>query len=260
MLSSMLLAPLLLNTDMAEASIIKKGMVVFVAGATGKTGQRIVRQLSQQGFTVLAATRDNKKAKKLFGNDSNIQLVNYDLFDSESIAKAMRGADAVVSALGYSGFNLGEYKKVDLTGNGNLIEAAQKAGILKFVLLTSLLTNGRAVGQEDNGNFKFLNLFGGVLDNKHEAEKLLRGSGLEWTIVRPGGLSNDTPEQIGNIYFSKEDTLFGLDGDPGREISRDSVAAVMVEALQQDAAKNKVVEIVAGKNLPKISKEKWFDL
>lgn len=59
---------------------------VFVAGATGNTGQRVVRQLSQQGFVVLAGTRDNKKAEKLFGSDDSIQLVNFNLFDSECVA------------------------------------------------------------------------------------------------------------------------------------------------------------------------------
>lgn len=260
LLSSVLLMPLLGNVSVATASPIKKGAKVFVAGATGNTGQRVVRQLSEQGFTVLAGTRDNKKAEKLFGDDNSIQLVNFNLFDTESIAKAISGADAVVSALGYSGFNPGGFKDVDLTGNVNLIEAAKRAGVSKFVLLTSLLTNAKAAGQGDNPNYKFLNLFGGVLDNKLEAEKALRASGLEWTIVRPGGLSNETPENIGNIYVSKEDTLFGRDEDPGRSISRDSVASVMVEALQQSAAEGKVVEIVAGKNLPKLSKDKWFKI
>lgn len=78
-----------------------------------------------------------------------------------SIAKAIGGADAVVSALGYSGFNPKGFKDVDLTGNENLIEGAKKAGVSKFVLLTSLLTNAKASGQADNPNYKFLNLFGG---------------------------------------------------------------------------------------------------
>ena len=78
-----------------------------------------------------------------------------------SIAKAIGKADAVVSALGYSGFNPRGYKDVDLTGTVNLVEGAKMAGVKKFVLLTSLLTNAKAVGQADNPNYKFLNLFGG---------------------------------------------------------------------------------------------------
>lgn len=48
-----------------------------------------------------------------------------------------------------------------------------------------------------------------VLDNKLEAEKVLRSSGLDWTIVRPGGLSNEAAQNLGNLYVSREDTLFG---------------------------------------------------
>jgi hypothetical protein len=52
----------------------------------------------------------------------------------------------------------GQYKQVDGVGTVNLIEAAKKAGVKKFVLLTSLLTNAKAIGQGDNPNYKFLNV------------------------------------------------------------------------------------------------------
>ena len=56
-----------------------------------------------------------------------------------------------------------------------------------------------------------------MLDNKLEAEKLLRSSGLDWTIVRPGGLSNEAAQNLGNLYVSREDTLFG--GGPAPAIT-----------------------------------------
>lgn len=77
----------------------------------------------------------------------------------------------------------------------------QAKGISKFVLVTSLLTNAKAVGQQDNKNYVFLNLFGGVLDAKLEAEKYLRASGLNYTIVRPGGLAKETPEEVSGGSF-----------------------------------------------------------
>jgi hypothetical protein len=48
--------------------------------------------------------------------------------------------------------------------------------------------------------------------------------GLTWTIVRPGGLSNEPPAEVGNLVVGKEDTLFGLPDDPGRAVSRDTVS------------------------------------
>lgn len=52
----------------------------------------------------------------------------------------------------------GQYKAVDLEGTVNVINAAKEAGVKKFVLLTSLLTNAKAIGQADNPNYKFLNV------------------------------------------------------------------------------------------------------
>lgn len=90
--------------------------------------------------------------------------------------------------------------------------------------MSSLLTNAPAVGQKDNPNYRFLNLFGGVLDHKLVAEKYLKSSGLTYTIVRPGGLSNEPADKIGQLVVGQEDTLFGLQDDPGRQISRDTVS------------------------------------
>jgi hypothetical protein len=56
------------------------------------------------------------------------------------------------------------------------------------------------------------------------AERYLRASGLRYTIVRPGGLRSEPPSEVGRLIVSKEDSLFGLDTDPGRAISRDTVS------------------------------------
>ena len=62
-----------------------------MAGATGNTGRRVVQQLSQQGFTVLAGTRDEKKAQSLgFSQDKNIQTVKFNLFDPECASLTQR--------------------------------------------------------------------------------------------------------------------------------------------------------------------------
>ncbi|KAL3146614.1 hypothetical protein ABBQ32_000846 [Trebouxia sp. C0010 RCD-2024] len=157
---------------------------VFVAGATGNTGKRVVQQLSGKGIKVLAGTRDPKKAEGLGWGDT-VKLVTADVTsDATELAAAMKGADAVICAIGSSGFNPKGPRTVDYEGTLHLVDAAKRAGVKKFVLMSSLLTNGRDAGQGTNPNFVVLNLFGGVLDQKLKAEKYLRGSGLDWTIVR----------------------------------------------------------------------------
>ena len=123
-------------------------------------------------------------------------------------------------------------------------------GVKKFVLVSSILTNGRAWGQANSPGFQITNAFGGVLDEKIEAERALRASGLDFTIVRPGGLKATPP--TGELIVAKEDTL------NAGEVSRDLVADVCVAALFDGKSTNKVVEIIEGDGSPKLPESKWF--
>lgn len=100
----------------------------------------------------------------------------------------------------------------------------------------SILTNGRSWGQEKSPGFVVTNAFGNVLDEKIVAENYLRASGMDYTIVRPGGLKAKLPS--GELIISKEDTL------NSGEISRDLVADVCVASISDRKASNKVLEII----------------
>eukprot|EP00227_Mantoniella_beaufortii_P003622 CAMPEP_0197613720 /NCGR_PEP_ID=MMETSP1326-20131121/59163_1 /TAXON_ID=1155430 /ORGANISM="Genus nov. species nov., Strain RCC2288" /LENGTH=269 /DNA_ID=CAMNT_0043182585 /DNA_START=304 /DNA_END=1113 /DNA_ORIENTATION=+ len=236
--------------------------VVLVVGSTGATGRRLVGQLRAKGIAVRAGSRDLKKAQGLGLGASGAELVQLDVLDPASIDAAMAGVTAIICATGFTpsfNFKKDNPAQVDHKGTDNLVAAATKAGtVKKFVLVTSLLTNAKAVGQQDNDNYKFLNALGGILDEKLKAELNLRGSGLDYTIVRPGGLSNEPGDKVGNLIVRGEDTTFGLDTDPGREISRDDVAAVCVEALLDPRASNRVFEIVSSPDAPVLAVDKWF--
>ncbi|GLC35334.1 hypothetical protein PLESTM_000308800 [Pleodorina starrii] len=238
---------------------------VFVAGSTGNTGRRVVQQLRQAGFTVRAGVRSASKALALgFGADPGVEVVEADVTKGvDALVAAIGDAQAVVCATGAAGFGPNGAAQVDEQGTINLVDAALRSpgggGVRKFVLVSSLLTNAAAVGQGTNPNYVFLNLFGGVLDRKLKAEKYLRASGLNYTIIRPGGLSNEPESAVGNLIVSGEDTLFALETDPSRVISRDTVAAVAVQAvLQPEASRDKVLEVVASPAAPKLSPERWF--
>jgi len=252
-------ASILIYPQLAALPASADPITVFVAGSTGQTGRRVVLELRKRGFKVRAGVRDLRKAQSLgLAADGSVTLVEADVLKPEGLPAALAGAQYVICATGYNGFSPNGPTEVDEIGTKNLVDAAKQAGVTKFVLLTSLLTNAPAAGQADNPNYKFLNFFGGVLDHKLAAEKYLRASGLTWTVVRPGGLSNEPASKMGNLIVSGEDTLFGLDSEASREISRDTVAEVLVAALQQDAAQNKVVEIVASPNAPVVPEDKWF--
>jgi len=127
-------------------------------------------------------------------------------------------------------------KDVDWEGGKAAIDAAKAAGVSKVVMISSILTDAGAWGKRDSPGFQVTNVFGGVLDQKLVAEKYLRASGLDYTIVRPGGLKAQPP--TGDLQVYDENTL-----DSG-EISRDLVADVCVSALTDAKLKNKVVEII----------------
>lgn len=226
---------------------------VFVAGAAGNTGKRVVKELLSKGFKVRAGVRDVSKAKDVLPTNSNIELVVADVTDSpERLASAIGSVDAVICATGFrpSLFDPLASWKVDNLGTVNLVDACKKNGVSRFVLVSSLLTNGAAVGQVLNPAYVFLNIVGLTLIAKLQAEQYIRRSGINYTIVRPGGLRNEPPS--GNVVLQREDTLF--EGS----ISRDYVAQVAVEALQLQEASFKVVEVVARPDAPKKTFQELF--
>lgn len=240
--------------------------IVVVAGATGQTGRRILERLaSTPGASVVAAVRNIDKANKSLSESSTVvrgamvqkvgsidtagvELKQLDVAaDSvEAMAATLAGADKLVIAVGFVPGNPLKMSSaahaVDNVGTCKLIDAAKQAGVKKVVMVSSILTNGRAWGQEKSPGFQITNAFGQVLDEKIVAEKYLRASGIDYTIVRPGGLKAKPP--TGALQISGEDTL------NAGEISRDLVADVCVASLTDPNASNKVLEIVEDDGTP----------
>ncbi len=201
-------------------------MKVFVAGATGATGQRVVQILCDRQIAVRALVRDLEKARLLL--PAAVELVQGDVGATDTLATAMADCDAIICATGAKpSFDPTGPYQVDYIGTKNLVNAAKSQHIQKFVIVSSLCVSKL---------FHPLNLFWLILYWKQQGEDYLKNSGLTYTIVRPGGLKND--QTAGPLVMSKADTLF--DGS----IPRQKVAEVCVEALFQPAAEHKVVEII----------------
>jgi uncharacterized protein YbjT (DUF2867 family) len=210
--------------------LVKK---VLVAGATGGTGREIVNRLLLEGIAVRALVRDSSTANLPFG----VEIVTGDVYDYRTLPLALEGCDVVLCATGARpelSDPLGPYK-VDNVGTGNLAAAARNAGVKKFVLVSSIAADELLYP---------LNLAFGVLFWKKRGEEELQRSGLDYTIVRPGGLQNDADRRP--IVMEKANT-FGL--PPARKqagsILRSQVADLCVEAIVIPAASNKIVEVIA---------------
>jgi uncharacterized protein YbjT (DUF2867 family) len=201
---------------------------VFVAGATGATGSRVVKELVGRGVPVVALVRDSAAARAQL--PAGVTLVQGNVGDRASLQQAMAGCTAVICATGARpGFDPTGPYQVDYEGTKNLVDAAKANGIEQFVLVSSLCVSRF---------FHPLNLFFLVLYWKQQAEAYLQASGLTYTIVRPGGLKDDDSDRR-PLIMAPADTLF--EGS----VPRLKVAQTCVEALYQPQAKNKIVEVVA---------------
>ncbi len=205
-------------------------MRVLVAGATGKTGRHVVKQLIDQGVSVKALVRDQEKAKAILPTTTT--FVVGDVLRPDTFESALADCSVLICATGASPSldPTGPYK-VDFQGTKNLVDAAKKHNIEHFVLVSSLCASKF---------FHPLNLFWLVLYWKKQAENYLQSSGIDYTIVRPGGLKDE--DNSDSIIMSQADSLF--DGS----IPRQKVAQVCVAALSEPQAKSTIVEIVASPN------------
>ena len=205
--------------------------LVLVAGATGGTGSLVVAELQKQGYPVRAFVRSTAKAAERLGAD--VEAVAGDLKDTASIAAALDGVGAIINAAGAGGGGSGDNtpEKVDYEGARNLAEAALAAGVGHYVLVSS-----RGVTDDDH----YLNrMFDNVMLWKRRGEEAVAASGVPYTIVRPGGLSDD-PGGVQTIIFEQGDTR-----SQGIWNTRADVARVCVAALKHEAARNKIFEIHA---------------
>jgi len=214
-------------------------MKAFVAGATGRTGRHIVEGLTAKGIEVKALVRDRAKAETML--PSSVQLILGDVCQPNPWQNALSDCDVVFCATGATpSLDFTEPYRVDYEGTKNLVDAAQIHHIERLIFVSSLCVSEF---------FHPLNLFWLVLYWKKQAEKYIQASGLNYTIVRPGGLVDS--ESNDGIVIAGADTLF-----EGR-IRRRQVGEIAVEALFHPVTGSKILEVVAQ---PEVTPQDWGDL
>lgn len=211
----------------------------LVVGATGQTGRHIVKELVNKNIAVRALVRDTEQAKSILPQEA--ELVIGDVLKPETVEAAISGCDVLICATGAApSLDFTQPYQVDYEGTKNLVDVAKRNNCDRFIIVSSLCVSKF---------FHPLNLFWLVLYWKKQAEEYIQSSGLNYTIVRPGGLKNE--DNSDKIVMSSADTLF--EGS----IPRQKVAQVCVEAIFQPEANNKIVEIVAQ---PEAEVKSWEQL
>jgi uncharacterized protein YbjT (DUF2867 family) len=200
---------------------------VAIAGGHGKIALILGRLLAERGDTVRGLIRKPEQEADL--RAAGIEPTICDLENEGDVAAAVRGADAVVFAAG-AGPGSGDARKrtVDLGGAVKLIEAAKAEGISRYLIVSSINAD-KAPADGSEG-------FGAYLQAKFEADEALRASGLDYTIVRPGSLTDDPG--TGLVAAAPK-----LDVGP---IPRADVAAVFVACLDTPSTIGKSFDLIGG--------------
>lgn len=219
-----------------------KGTAVVIGG--GQSGAPVAQALLNEGYAVRVMMRDPARAR---GLPAGVEVIAGDATKPATLAAGFAGADYVISTIGAAcdpekPFPAGgSPADVDYQGIANLAGAAKQAGVRQFVLMSALGAGNTDPKAPLNA------ICGKVLEWKGRGEDALRGSGVAYTIVRPGGLYPfpGQPACVGGKV--------GLALYPGAEVRgpgalcRADVALVMVDALGNKSAIGKTVNVVGDK-------------
>lgn len=258
--------------------------LVLVAGATGGVGQLVVANLLSQGYRVRSLTRSAEKAEKMFAGKSEIVVGN--IREPETLSAATEGVTHVICATGTTALPSNRWdfqmdmganpleqaatwariyvdkafrdanarntpEAVDAVGVSNLIQATPK-DVQRFVFVSSC-----GVTRQDQFPYTLLNAFG-VLDAKQKGENALLRSGLPYSIIRPGQLTDGpyTSYDFNSLVKASTEGKLGVTIETGDKLngqtSRIDVAAACVACLESDAARNKAFEIVSKGDRPEV--------
>lgn len=194
-------------------------MNILIFGATGGTGRELVKQALELGHQTTALVRNPDKFTL---THANLTVLKGDILKPETLAPAVKGQDAVLSALGTT--NLG-VNTIISDGTKNIIHAMESVGVKRFIVET---TFGLA---ETKPYMNFL--FGwivvpfilkNVFADKEVQERYIMQSSLEWTIVRPTGLTNGAKTGVYQHGFKPDAAIRGT-------ISRADVAEFMLKQV-----------------------------
>lgn len=210
-------------------------MNVIVFGATGGTGNLVVQQALESGFEVSAFVRN---PKKLNIKNENLRIVQGDVLQQNSIDNFMNGQDAVICCLGMPPNKVGKLRS---EGTQNIINSMIKYGVSRLICQTSLgYADSKIV--LDFTPFVFRKIIVPYLLKKTfedhlQQENIIQKSNINWTIVRPGTLTNE--KQTGNYKsgFDYNDSTLKV------KISRADVADFLIKSIANQNTYNKVLGI-----------------
>jgi uncharacterized protein YbjT (DUF2867 family) len=206
-------------------------MNVAIAGGHGKVARALARLLVGRGDTVFGLIRKREHVDDLRADGTEPVLLDLEAAGPEQVAEAIKGADAVVFAAG-AGPGSGPERKltVDRDGAIKLLEAARSAGVPRYVIVSSVGAENPPGGDDD--------VFAVYLRAKAEADAAVVASDRDWTIVRPGMLTDEPGTGRARIQT-----------EPIRDsVTREDVAGVLDAVLHEPRSTGLTIYVVAGED------------
>lgn len=203
-------------------------MRVVIAGAHGQVARLLARRLVGQGHDVVGLVRDPAQLEDLAADGTHGIVCDLEAAETSEVAEHLRDADALVFAAG-AGPGSGAPRKetVDFGAAVRCLSATQVAGVPRYVMLSAMGTDDPP---RDDAVFSV------YLRAKARADRAVMESDRDWTVVRPGRLTDD--EARGTVTLARH--------VPRDEVPRDDVAAVLAAVLDDPATVGHVVEVVGG--------------
>ncbi|KDQ68905.1 SDR family oxidoreductase [Streptomyces halstedii] len=204
-------------------------MRIVIAGGHGQIAMRLERLLAARGDQAVGVIRDPKQSGDLQEAGAEPLVLDLESAGVEEVAEALRGADAVVFAAG-AGPNSGAERK-DTVDRGAAVlfaDAAERAGVRRYIVVSSMGADPDHSGDE---------VFDVYQRAKGQADAYVRSrANLDWTILRPGMLTNDAG--TGRVLLAVS---------TGRgPVPRDDVAAILLELLDTPATAGLTLELISG--------------
>ena len=203
-------------------------MRVAIAGGHGQIALRLAKIMSERGDEVVALIRNPDHADEVRNAGAEPAVVDLEHASEDEVANAINGSDAVVFAAGAGPGSGSERKEtMDYGGAVKLIAAAKQAGVGRYVIVSSMGADPDATGNDT---------FSVYLRAKGRADEAVRASGLDSTVVRPGGLTNDAG--TGRVRLGES--------LPRGQVTRDDVAAVLVAVLDSPSTIGRTADLIGG--------------
>jgi nucleoside-diphosphate-sugar epimerase len=202
---------------------------IFLAGASRGVGREIAKCLTEQQLKIKALLRTETSQNEL--EAMGIAVVIGDAMNVEDVERAMLNSEPIDVVISTIGGLPKDGQRPDYFGNKNLIDAAVKAGVKRFILITSIGSGNSVVAL----NPQALETLKPVLIEKEKAETDLIASGMTYTIIRPGGLKSEAA--TGNSILTENPQVAGI-------IHRPDVAQLVCRCLNSDRANNKILSAI----------------